>query len=123
MAWIPEIILTMVNNTGLSFGYHYTTEATHVLDVGIIIPLIFATIILLKQKKSISLLIFPILVIMSGVIGVVIVMQTVYQISAGIELTNQEITTKVIPFLLNSIYSIVILRYYIKRIEIVDLNL
>ena len=123
MAWIPEIISTMLNNTGLSFGYHYTTEATHVLDVGIIIPLIFATIILLKQKKSISLIIIPILVIMSGVIGVVIVMQTVYQINAGIELTNQEIATKVIPFLLNSIYSIVILRYYIKRIEIVDLNL
>lgn len=118
MAWIPEIISTMLHNTGLSFGHHYTTEATHVLDVGVIIPLIIITIIFLCQKNSMTLVLTPILIIMSGIIGIVIVMQTGYQLSAGIVLTNQEIATKVIPFLINSIYSFIILRYYLKRIEI-----
>ncbi len=118
-AWIPEIIYTSINNTGLSFGFHYTTEATHVLDIGIIIPLIIFNIYLLHKRNNTALKLFVPLLTMSLLIGIVVVLQTIYQLSANVELTSQEIVTKVIPFVLNSIYSMFILRYFKKNVELI----
>ena len=54
VAWLPDIILTIIKGTSLSIIEVYTTEITYVLDMGIICPMCFLTMYLLKRKNAIG---------------------------------------------------------------------
>lgn len=54
VAWLPDIILTIIKGTSLSLIEVYTTEITYALDMGIICPMCFLTMYLLKRKNAIG---------------------------------------------------------------------
>ena len=54
VAWLPDIVISLINKTSLTLIEVYTTEITYVLDMGIISPLIFLTLYLLNQKNFIG---------------------------------------------------------------------
>ena len=43
VAWLPDSIQTLINDSPLALIEVYTTEPTYVLDMGIISPLMFIT--------------------------------------------------------------------------------
>ena len=54
VAWLPDIIPTLIYGGTLSLIGVYTTNITYVLDMGIISPLCFLCLYLLKKKNSLK---------------------------------------------------------------------
>lgn len=52
VAWLPDIITSIIRGTSLELLEVYTTEITYVLDMGIISPLIFITYYLAKWEEA-----------------------------------------------------------------------
>lgn len=116
VAWLPDIVSALSQNRSLSLIENYTTEITYVLDMGIISPLCIITCILLYKKKNIC---YPLLIMIftvCAIVGITLCFQTLFQISAGINLPMSELITKVGIFVVLSILSIVLLIFSLSRL-------
>ncbi len=99
VAWLPDIIPTLIKGSPLALIEVYTTEPTYVLDMGIISPLMFITYYLCKKEKFIGYVLFRMILIVCLIIGIILPVQTVFQILAGIELPIPTLITKVFIFI------------------------
>ena len=52
LAWMPDIIASLISSEPLALIEVYTTEVTYILDVGIISPLMFICLYLLKKDDE-----------------------------------------------------------------------
>ena len=104
-AWLPDILAGLPQgwNAGLA---SYTTMATDVLDLGIILPSTVLAGVLLLRRVPLGYLLAAILTIMLILIGVVITAQTVAQTLAGITLGVGEFIGKAGSFMLLSLIGI-----------------
>jgi len=84
IAWLPDIVPTIISGTSLPLIEVYTTEITYVLDMGIVSPLMFICLILLKKKNGIGSAILSIILTLCVIIGVMLPIQTAFQMMAGI---------------------------------------
>lgn len=100
VAWLPDVIPSLVNSGTLSQIGVYTTEITYVLDMGIISPLCFVCIYLSMQKNPLGTLIYAILLKACMIVGIMMIPQTVCQIASGIELPIPALVTKSMSFIL-----------------------
>ncbi|WP_318506953.1 hypothetical protein [Bacillus sp. T3] len=95
MAWLPDIIPSLWNGTSLSLIEVYTTEITYVLDMGVISPLMFICLYLLKLKDGMGDVLLGIILKACSIIGIMVIVQTVVQYLAGIVWPLPVIITKV----------------------------
>lgn len=100
VAWLPDIIPTLFTGEPPSLIAVYTTVITYVLDMGIISPLCFVSIVLLKKKHPLGTVLLEILLRTCLVVGIMMIPQTVCQLSAGVELPMAAIITKSFSFVL-----------------------
>ena len=100
VAWFPDVLPTIGTGKSLPLIGVYTTEITYVLDMGIISPLCFLCVILLKQKKPIGTTVLAILLKASWFVGVMMIFQTALQILSHTDITAAALITKSISFLL-----------------------
>lgn len=101
VAWLPDIIASLLSAKPLALIEVYTTEVTYVLDMGIISPLMFICLHLLKKKNNeLGRVLLSILLMVCLIMGVMLPVQTLYQSLAGIELPIQALVTKVGIFVL-----------------------
>ena len=100
VAWLPDIIPTLIKDSPLALIEVYTTEPTYVLDMGIISPLMFITYYLCKKEKFIGYVFLRMILIVCLVIGIILPVQTIFQILAGIELPIPALITKVFIFII-----------------------
>lgn len=118
IAWLPDIISSLLQGGTLERIETYTTEITYVLDMGIISPLVFITLYLLIYKKNgISLALYRLLLMTLKVIGIMLPVQTLFQFLAGIRLPLPVLITKVTIFVLLSILAVNFDRLNVKRLE------
>ena len=106
VAWIPDIIPTLIKDSPLALIEVYTTEPTYVLDMGIISPLMFITYYLCKKEKFIGYVLFRMILIVCLVIGIMLPVQTIFQILAGIELPIPALITKVFIFIILAAFAL-----------------
>ena len=76
----------------------YTTLVTHTLDLGVIVPAVFATGILLRRQSPLGDVFAPTLLVMSTLLGLTIAAATVAQALAGYPYTAAQLVTLVAPF-------------------------
>jgi len=100
LAWMPEIIASLISAEPLALIEVYTTEVTYILDMGIISPLMFICLHLLKKEDEFGKILLSMLLMICLIMGVMLPVQTVYQMLAGIELPIQAIVSKVGIFVL-----------------------
>ena len=100
VAWLPDVIPSVINGGTLSQIGVYTTEITYVLDMGIISPLCFVCLYLTTQKKSLGTLIYAILLKACIVVGIMMIPQTACQIASGIDIAIPVLVTKSLSFVL-----------------------
>lgn len=105
IAWLPDIIPTLISGTSLPLIEVYTTEITYVLDMGIISPLMFICLKLLRKKRGLGIVIFSILLTLCVIVGVMLPIQTAFQMMAGIEIPIPVLVTKVGIFVLLSAFA------------------
>ncbi len=100
IAWLPDIIPTLITNETLSLIEVYTTEITYVIDMGIISPLMFICLFLLKKGKSLGTILLDNLLTLCIIMGVILPIQTIFQILAGIFIPLPVLIIKVGIFVL-----------------------
>ena len=100
VAWLPDIISAMIAGGTLSLIGVYTTEITYVLDMGIISPLCFICLYLLKKGDGLGVIILAILLKLCMIVGIMMISQTICQIMSGIEMEMPVLVTKSLPFVL-----------------------
>lgn len=100
LAWMPDIIASLISSEPLALIEVYTTEVTYILDIGIISPLMFICLYLLKKDDEFGRILLSMLLMICLIMGVMLPVQTVYQMLAGIELPIQAIVSKVGIFVL-----------------------
>ena len=89
VAWLPDIITSIVNKTSLDLIEVYTTEITYVLDMGVVSPLMFVTYYLLKHGNFIGYALLRMICKICMIIGIMLPVQSVFQILAGISIQYQ----------------------------------
>lgn len=113
VAWLPDIIASIVNKTSLDLIEVYTTEITYVLDMGIISPLMFITYHQIKHGKFIGYILIRMIFRICMIIGIMLPVQSVFQILAGIAIPIPALITKVLIFVLLAVFA-VIFEYRLK---------
>jgi hypothetical protein len=106
VAWLPDIITSLIDGKSLSLIEVYTTEITYVLDMGIISPLMFICLYLLKKKDGLGEIILAIILKACEIIGIILLVQTLVQILAGIVLPIPVLVTKVGIFIVLATFAL-----------------
>lgn len=109
VAWLPDIFGAITQNRPIALIENYTTEITYVLDMGIISPLCILTLVMLYKRKAVG---YPLLIMIftvCGIVGIMVCVQTVFQLNAGIDIPVSELITKVGIFVILAICSVTLL--------------
>lgn len=107
IAWLPDIIVSLVNKKSLELIEIYTTQITYVLDMAIISPVIFICLYNLSKGRNIGYILLGIILIMLVMVGIMVIFQTIIPIRAGIEMPLGAIITKVGIFVIIALVAIV----------------
>jgi uncharacterized membrane protein len=118
IAWLPDIIPTVIAGTTLPLIEVYTTEITYVLDMGIVSPLMFICLHLLKKKDGLGEVILAIILTTCVIIGVMLPAQTLFQTAAGIATPLPVLITKVSTFVILSVFAVFFDLKLFKNIKI-----
>jgi hypothetical protein len=100
VAWMPDIIPTIISGKSLPLIEVYTTEITYVLDMGIIGPLCLVCLYLLKKKDKLGIVILASLLKACIIVGIMMISQTICQILSGYEVILSVLITKSSSFVL-----------------------
>lgn len=100
IAWWPDIIPTIIKGTSLSLIENYTTEATYILDLGIISPLCFIALYLMKKQDSLGTVLYTILLQSIIIVAVMMITQSAVQIIAGVEIPVSALISKALIFVI-----------------------
>ena len=100
VAWWPDIIPTILNGTSLKLIENYTTEPTYVLDLGIISPLCFISLFLMKKKESLGLVLYAILLQSIIVVAVMMITQSAVQFASGAQIPLPALISKSVIFII-----------------------
>lgn len=94
IAWLPDIIPTIINGTSLSLIENYTTEPTYILDLGIISPLCFMALYQMKKRNSLGIVIYSILLQMINVVAMMMITQSIVQNASGVDIPLPALISK-----------------------------
>ncbi|MBP1755220.1 MAG: hypothetical protein H6Q59_1618, partial [Firmicutes bacterium] len=86
IAWMPDIIPSVIAGTPLALIEVYTTEITYILDMGIIAPLCFLSIYLLKKQTGLGTVLLAMLLKTCIIVGIMMIPQTICQVFSGVVL-------------------------------------
>lgn len=106
VAWLPDIIKSLVLGRSLELIEIYTTQITYVLDMGVIAPTALISLFELKKRSGIGYILLPLLLTVCTIVGIMLPIQTVFQISAGISLPIGAIVTKVAIFIVLALFAV-----------------
>lgn len=93
-------------SASIAFGVTYTTEITYVIDMGIITPMIFITYYLAKHENFIGYVLLRMILQVCMAVGVMLPMQTIFQLAAGISIPVPALATKVFIFVLLAVFAV-----------------
>ncbi len=100
VAWLPDIIPTIIHGTTLPLIGVYTTCITYVLDMGIIAPLCFVCIYLLAKKNPLGMIVEAAILKLCISVGILMFPQTICLILSGCHLPIPVLITKSFSFIL-----------------------
>ena len=106
IAWLPDIITSIINKKSLELIENYTTQITYVLDMGIISPLIFICLYNLWKNKNMGYILLGIILNLILLVGIMVIIQALFQVNAGIDLPFMAMITKVGIFVIMAIVSL-----------------
>jgi hypothetical protein len=106
VAWLPDIIISIIKGKSLELIEIYTTQITYVLDMAIISPLIFICLYNLWKNNKIGYILLAVILTVLIIIGIMLPVQSIFQINAGIELPLGALITKIGIFVLLAVVAI-----------------
>lgn len=116
VAWFPDIISSFTSGR-LQLIEVYTTEITYILDMGIISPVAFICLYMLKKRDSFGVVLLSVLLIGIIIVGIMMISQTAVQLISGVELPIPVIITKSAIFTALGIYAAVLAKKLYQNIR------
>lgn len=98
--WLSDAVSALIAGRPPAALGPYTTVVTYTIDVGIIAPAALLAGIMLLRRAPPGYLLTAILTIMLAQIGVMVIAQTIMQLSAGVQLSPGELVGKVATWLI-----------------------
>lgn len=105
-AWLPDIIQSLVNHRSLALIEIYTTQPTYILDMGIISPVALISLFALRRRSGLGYVLLEMLLVVCLIIGIILPIQSVFQIQAGIEIPLPILISKIATFCVLAIMAI-----------------
>jgi len=118
VAWLPDIITSLIHQQPLQLIEVYTTQITYVLDMGVIGPTTLICMCMLKKQSGVGYILLGVLLTMCVLIGIMLPIQTMFQVNAGIEFSTVTIATKVGSFVLLALFALYFDIRFFKSIQI-----
>ncbi|NMB87878.1 MAG: hypothetical protein GYA17_05935 [Chloroflexi bacterium] len=115
-AWLGDILSALLQGSVPAIA-SYTTEATYVFDLGIIAPLCFLSGVLLLRRAPLGLPLAAILLVLLAIVGVMVTVQTLFQMQAGITLGAGEFIGKAGSFMLLALVAAGLLARFFRCLE------
>ena len=106
VAWLPDIINSLFAGRSLELIEVYTTSVTYVLDMGVIAPTALICLFQLKKRRGMGYVLLAMLLTVCIIVGIMLPIQTAFQVSAGIELPFVAIVTKVASFVILALFAL-----------------
>jgi len=94
IAWMPDIVSSIINRRPPMIIEVYTTVVTYALDIGLITPFAFITLHLLKKRNIMGYAFLASLLSLCVVVGIMMPVQTLFQAKDGIALPIGQMATK-----------------------------
>ena len=117
LVWIMDILAALAQGTfPVNLG-PYTTEATYVIDLGLILPTAYLAGILVLRRKPLGMLLASILITVNVSIGLVVASQSIMQALDGIILSPAEYAAYVAPFVTLSIIAVWVIVLIFRNIS------
>ncbi|MDR0888326.1 MAG: hypothetical protein LBM21_00315 [Coriobacteriales bacterium] len=110
VAWLPDILQALFAGGTLARIETYTTEITYALDMGIISPCLLVCAWLLHKRRGEGIAMLFVLLAVCVCVGIMLSLQTVFQLAAGVTLTIAEIIAKVASFIALAACAAILLR-------------
>ncbi|MBU3192214.1 hypothetical protein K9O30_22495 [Clostridium bowmanii] len=120
VAWLPDIISSLIAGSSLELIEVYTTQVTYVIDMGIIAPVAFICLAQLKKRSGLGYILLAMLLTLCSIIGIMLPIQTVFQVTAGIEIPLAALVTKVASFFVLAFFSLYFNIQLFKNIKSTD---
>jgi len=103
--WLMDIIPTWFSGESLLLIETYTTEITYVLDMGIIAPMIFVALHLIKKQDGLGDVLIVVTLTLCVIMGLMLPIQTIFQLVAGIIIPIPVLVIKVGIFMVLAIFA------------------
>jgi len=116
VAWLPDIIISLVNDKSLAQIEIYTTQVTYVLDMAIVSPVIFICLYNLSKGNNVGYILLGIILNILVLVGVMVISQTIIPIMAGVKMPIGALITKVGIFVVLAIIGVFYEYKLFKRI-------
>lgn len=118
IAWLPDIIPAILNGTSLNLIENYTTEVTYVLDLGIISPLCFISLFLMKKQDPLGVIIYAVLINAIIVVAVMMITQSAVHFASGVEVPLPALISKSLIFVLLGLIAVGLDRRLYRNIKL-----
>ena len=106
LVWLMDIVVALTSGTFPPTLGPYTTEATYILDLGIILPTAYLAGVLVLRRNPWGTLLASILITVNVTIGLVVVSQSIMQAMDGIFLAPAQYAAYVAPFTILSLVAV-----------------
>lgn len=116
--WLMEVVNSLSSSVPLKTMGAGTTEPTFIIDMGIIAPLAFIGAYSLYKKRKFGYIITPTLLMLNTTIGIVVVVQSIFQYNYGVFLSISEFIGFVLVFIVTSSLAAITTYRIFKNIEI-----
>ncbi len=115
--WLMDIIPTLLLNQSLLLIETYTTEVTYVYDMAFISPIMFLSYLLIKRNDGLGFVLLSCMLVLCTIIGVMLPIQTAFQLMANIIIPIPVLIVKVGVFVILAIFSGFLTFKLFKEIE------
>lgn len=103
--WLMDIIPAWFSGESLVLIETYTTEITYVLDMGLISPMIFIALHLIKKQDGLGDVIIALTLSLCVIMGLMLPIQTIFQLMAGIVIPIPVLVIKVGVFMVLALFA------------------
>ncbi|MCX7748022.1 MAG: hypothetical protein N2645_14225 [Clostridia bacterium] len=117
VAWLPDIISSLIAGRSLELIEVYTTAVTYVLDMGIVGPVALICLFQLKKRSGMGYILLEMLLTVCVIMGIMLPIQSVFQLSAGIELPVPVLVTKVASFVVLAFFALYFNIKFLRNIK------
>jgi hypothetical protein len=106
LVWLMDIVSALTTGSVPSTLGPYSTEATYIIDLGVILPAAFLAGVLVLRRSPWGTLLASVLITVNITIGLVVTSQSIMQAMDGILLTPSQYAAYVAPFVILSLIAI-----------------